>query len=140
MKNMQLPHKILVVDDDAEDQEILLDIIHELYPSCIRSTAMNGAEALEYIEKNPPPPSLVFLDLNMPLVNGFEFLVTYKKNPDYQKSHVVIYSTSSHPRDKKLAKELGATDFINKVANASQLRKNIIEVIQRIADLKDGIN
>jgi CheY-like chemotaxis protein len=129
---MKVPHKILIVDDDAEDQEILLEIIDELYPSCTKASAMNGAEALDYIEKNPPPPSVVFLDLNMPFINGFDFLKTYKKKHGYESSHVIIYSTSSHPRDQHLTKELGASGFITKVADSSLLRQRVQEVMQAI--------
>ncbi len=56
-----------------------METINELYPKANNVTADNGKEALDYIENNPPPPPLIFLDLNMPLVNGFEFLVAYKK-------------------------------------------------------------
>ncbi len=57
---MQMPTKILIVDDDPEDQEFLLLKIKELYPFATNITANNGKEAMDYIEKNPPPPFLVF--------------------------------------------------------------------------------
>lgn len=128
-----MQHKILIVDDDTEDQEFLLGVVRELYPSSTNVTTNNGAEALEYIERNPPPPTLVFLDLNMPLVNGYEFLTTYKKDPRYKDSHVIIYTTSSHPRDKMLTQELGASDFITKVHDMKLLRQHIMQAVAKIA-------
>jgi CheY-like chemotaxis protein len=132
---MQNPHKILIVDDDPEDQETLMEIIEDLYPLSVKASAMNGAEAIQYIEKNPPPPSLVFLDLNMPLVNGFDFLKIYKKKPGYENSFVIIYSTSSRHHDKSLAHELGASGFIIKSYDSNSVRKKIIEIVEQIESL-----
>jgi CheY-like chemotaxis protein len=129
---MQMPTKILIVDDDPEDQEFLLLKIKELYPFATNITANNGKEAMDYIEKNPPPPFLVFLDLNMPFVNGFEFLAAYKQKPEYKESHVIIYTTSSTPRDKAITKDLGATDFITKIGDLKLLKKNIQHVMEKI--------
>jgi len=93
---MKLPAKILIVDDDPEDQEFLLEALTEIWPQADNVTKNDGAEALEYIEKNPPPPSLIFLDLNMPLVNGFEFLSKFKKRFNWFPRH--CHSISSRRR------------------------------------------
>ena len=129
---MPTPLKILIIDDDQDDQEFLLEAIQELYPYSSHVSANDGAEALEYIDKNPPPPTLIFLDLNMPLVNGFEFLTLYQKKPEYKYSRVIIYSTSSHPRDKKKSRELGAAEFITKVSDLDILKEKILQVVDRV--------
>ncbi len=123
--------KILIVDDDPEDQEFLLSTLNEMYPFATNITANNGKEAMDYVENNPPPPFLIFLDLNMPLVNGFEFLAAYKQKPEYNKSHVIIYTTSSNSRDKAITKDLGATDFIAKVGDLKLLKKSIQNVVEK---------
>ena len=128
---MMKPLKILIIDDDQDDQEYLLEAIQDLYPHSKNVAKNDGAEALEYIEQNPPPPSLIFLDLNMPLVNGFEFLTRYQKRPEYGQSRVIIYSTSSHPRDKKISKELGASEFITKVADIDILKEKIQQAVEK---------
>ena len=129
---MKLPGKILIVDDDPEDQEFLLEALTEIWPQADNVTKNDGAEALEYIEKNPPPPSIIFLDLNMPLVNGFEFLSKYKKNSDYHQSHIIIYTTSSHPHDKAKTKELGANHYLTKVADMGVLKKKIRQAVENV--------
>jgi CheY-like chemotaxis protein len=128
---MKKPEKILIVDDDAEDRDFLIETINELYPKSNNVTADNGKEALDYIANYPPPPPLIFLDLNMPFVNGFEFLVAYKKNPQHINSHVIIYTTSSNSRDKAVTKDLGASAFITKVGDTKLLKKNIQEVVEK---------
>ncbi len=128
---MNMPEKILIVDDDVEDRDFLMETINELYPKADNVTANNGKEALDYIAKNPPPPPLIFLDLNMPFVNGFEFLVAYKKNPQHANSHIIIYTTSSNSRDKAVTKDLGASAFITKVGDTKLLKKNIQQVVEK---------
>lgn len=126
---MKLQEKILIVDDDVEDRDFLIETINELYPSFENVTADNGKEALDYIANFPPPPPLIFLDLNMPFVNGFEFLVAYKKNPQHINSYVIIYTTSSNTKDKATTKDLGASAFITKVGDINLLKKNIQQVL-----------
>ncbi len=123
--------KILIVDDDVEDRDFLMETINELCPEAYKITADNGKEALDYITNHPPPPPLIFLDLNMPFVNGFEFLMAYKKNPQHINSHVIIYTTSSNMRDKAVAKDLGASAFITKVGDTNLLKKNIQQVVEK---------
>ncbi len=120
--------KILVVDDDKDDQSFLLEAINELYPSFECDLADNGREALEYIDKNPPPPDYIFLDLNMPLLNGYEFLREYRKQPESDKSTIIVYSTSSHPQDRIATKDLGATDYITKLSDFRKLKQTLQEV------------
>jgi DNA-binding response OmpR family regulator len=121
--------RILIVDDDKDDQLILIDVLKELYPSLQCDAADNGQHALEFIKQNPPPPDYVFLDLNMPFVNGFEFLKEFKKDQTNRESVVIIYSTSTHPRDKIITKELGAHHYIPKMSNLDNLRTKLKTVI-----------
>jgi CheY-like chemotaxis protein len=121
--------KILIVDDDKDDQSFLSDVIAELYPSIKCKVASNGQEALEYIAADPPPPDLIFLDLNMPVLNGFEFLRDYRTIYDLKKSKVIIYSTSSNPRDKEITKNLGAAEYITKMADYDKLKTKLKQVV-----------
>ncbi|HKO80097.1 MAG TPA: response regulator [Chitinophagaceae bacterium] len=121
--------RILVIDDDKEDQAFLIDSIKELYPSYQCHAADNGQEALDYIKQNPPPPTYIFLDLNMPLVNGFEFLKEFKKDKNNKDSTVIIYSTSSHPRDKEISMDLGASAYITKISDTEKLKMRLKSVI-----------
>jgi DNA-binding response OmpR family regulator len=121
--------RILVVDDDKDDQLMLLDILREMYPSSLCNAADNGQAALDHIKQNPPPPDYVFLDLNMPFVNGYEFLEEFRKDHTNHSSIVIIYSTSTHPRDKILTKQLGAHHYIPKMSNIENLKTKLKAVI-----------
>ena len=66
---------ILVVDDDIDDLLFFTDALAEIDPSIRSVMAFNGIEALQKLETIQPPPDYIFLDLNMPKVNGKQCLV-----------------------------------------------------------------
>lgn len=100
---------ILLVDDDPDDnfyhQLIIneMDIVHSI------EIAKNGIEALAYLKKeDQKPPDIIFLDLNMPKMNGWEFLEQYKDLDKSQKPKVliIILTTSANPEHMEKAKEI----------------------------------
>ncbi|HTB25858.1 MAG TPA: response regulator [Puia sp.] len=127
---MKQINRVLVIDDDKDDQQFLHKAIHDLFPNMECISLNNGKEALKFIEENPPPPSYIFLDLNMPYLNGFEFLKEFKKEKGNSETSVYIYSTSSNPRDKEKAKSLGADDYIVKFTDLTSLKARLKNVIQ----------
>ena len=74
-------------------------------------------------------PDVVFLDLNMPVMNGFDFLIQIKKENGLNKIPVGIFSTSSILREKELTKEMGAQFFLTKPNDFQELRKKIEQII-----------
>lgn len=100
---------ILLVDDDEDDNYYHQIIINKMNMVNKIDVAMNGIEAIAYLKnENHAPPDLIFLDLNMPKMNGWEFLEHYKDLSIAQKAKVliVILSTSANPDDIKRAKEI----------------------------------
>ena len=105
---------ILLIDDDGDDHEIFMAALAKvsLDVKCIGYT--NASKALHDLETGKITPDVIFLDLNMPIMNGQQFLVEIKKRLGLCDIPVVIFSTSSHPGTIQLTKELGAMDFITK--------------------------
>ncbi|MEO8150684.1 MAG: response regulator [Bacteroidia bacterium] len=124
---MNYAKKVLFVDDDADDQYLFKDALSELQnvPECI--IANNGLDALEKIAW-PPPPDIIFLDINMPVMDGFECLSILKRQDRYKDIPVIIYSTSSQPNDVERSKKLGASLFLTKPNNFTFL----IEALNKI--------
>jgi CheY-like chemotaxis protein len=99
---------ILLVDDDFDDSNYHKIIIKKMNITNSIQTAENGLEALEFLKKeNQIIPELIFLDINMPKMNGWEFLEQYKDLPKNQKARITILmlTTSSNPDDLKKAKD-----------------------------------
>lgn len=117
---------VYIIDDDLDDQNFLIETIKEIEPSIECYTAINGVEGLKRLEANAVPfPSVIFLDLNMPRIDGRRFLIEIKKRPRFCSIPVIIYTTSSTPEDKDDMMQLGATDYITKQADFSLLKDNL---------------
>ena len=105
--------RILIVDDDLDDQMFMRWAIKEIAPGHECTIANNGCEAIAYIRKSTKY-DIIFLDLNMPLMNGFDTLQTIRRIDDYKKVPVVVVSTSKNRSDIDRCKCLGATNYIVK--------------------------
>ncbi len=112
---------ILLIDDDEDDQEIFLTALGKVDKN-VRCTPIDDArEALEALKKGEISPDLIFLDLNLPVMNGQQFLVEIKKEETLGNIPVLILSTSSHLATIELTKELGAAAFYTKPGNFQDL-------------------
>ena len=122
--------KILLVDDDSDDQLFFIDAIKELEPALECGIANNGVEALDLLKKVPPPPSLIFLDLNMPLMNGFECLAKLKEINQYKEIPVIIFTTSNHPIDVERTISMGAKMFLTKPPDFEVLKEKLGDILK----------
>ncbi len=106
--------KLLLIDDDEDDREIFISIVRAAWPAISLSVATNGQEALQALRNASTQPDLIFLDLNMPLMNGQQFMEAIKANDKLKQIPVVILSTSSDKTTIQEMKALGAIHFITK--------------------------
>jgi CheY-like chemotaxis protein len=100
---------ILLVDDDPDDNMYHRIIIEEMNIAEKIDVVLNGLEAITYLKKeNQTPPELIFLDINMPKMNGWEFLEQYKLLDAKQRARVVIVilTTSANPDHVKKAQQI----------------------------------
>ncbi len=105
---------ILLIDDDDEDQEIFITAVRQLSYTVTCNCFNDASEALQKLATKEISPDVIFLDLNMPVMNGQQFLVKIKKNEKLVNIPIIIFTTSSHPGTIQSMKELGAYDFITK--------------------------
>jgi CheY-like chemotaxis protein len=109
-----LYQNILLIDDDEDDQEIFLTAL-ECTQKPVRCTVLDSArKALSQITEGKLEADLIFLDLNMPLMNGQQFLAEIKKDEKLREIPVVILSTSSNAATAVQVKQLGACHFFTK--------------------------
>ena len=119
----------LLVDDDADDVLLFADVLKEVNSGIRLFSSSNGLEALDFLAKNSHNlPKLIFLDLNMPRMDGKECLRAIKQDPQLSHVPVIMYTTSSQSRDIEETMMLGAVCFITKPSSVSDLR-NIIATI-----------
>ena len=102
------------MDDDPDDQEVFLTALSDVSSSALCLVAPDGDRALELLHNEETKPDYIFLDLNMPRMNGFEFLAAMKKSKVLKDIPVIVYSTTAQPAQIDKVKKLGAADFFTK--------------------------
>lgn len=126
---MSKTKRFLLVDDDMDDAMVFGEVLAEVDPGIGFQTAPNGQEALEQLlQPGAPLPDLIFMDLNMPRMDGKQCLFEIKNNAQLQHIPVMMYTTSSHSADIEQSMQLGAICFITKPSDFKEL-KTILSII-----------
>ncbi len=112
---------LLLVDDDPDDQEFFKLALQSIREEITFAAAGNGQEAFDLLCTQTCMPDLIFLDMNMPLMNGLTFLKKIKATTDLKHIPVIIYTTSDEKQEMNLAKTLGAADFVTKPTRFNDL-------------------
>jgi CheY-like chemotaxis protein len=123
---------ILYADDDVEDRMLFLEAFSKLEPTVSCITVCNGKQLLQRIREAHSLPDLVFLDINMPVMDGRECLIEMKRDERLRTIPVVIYSTTSNKREVEALLGLGAISFIQKALTYSQLCADLTRFIQSL--------
>jgi CheY-like chemotaxis protein len=121
--------KFLLVDDDTDDKELFCEALGEVDASITCDYATDGYEALNKLKTGRGSlPDIIFLDINMPEMDGWQCLTKIKNSSSYKDIPVIMYSTSSHKKLSEIAKDLGALLFFTKPNDYDKL-KTIIGAI-----------
>ena len=121
---------ILNVDDDLEDIEIFCDAVREIDPSIICMIAKSAEEALKILNSDIELPEYIFLDINMPKVDGNMCLKEIKRDPRLNRIPVIMYSTFSKKSDIETYKALDA-GFLVKQNSYYDLVKALRNVLKK---------
>ncbi len=116
---------ILYTDDDIDDREFFMDAGREVSPSLTIATQSNAKELIELLRNPPPMPIILFLDLNMPIKNGYEVLKELKECQQTRHIPVIIFSTSNDATAIDTTRQLGANLYIPKPTTYSHLKEVI---------------
>ncbi len=127
---------ILLVDDDPDDLMLLKDAIESLGEKYDFIEANDGRSALNFLKKSiveQTLPSLVVLDINMPILDGREMLAIMKSDPQLKDVKVVVFTTSSNPTDINYCKQFNVTMF-SKPFNITMLKDVAKQIITHTKD------
>lgn len=121
---------ILNVDDDEEDIEIFCDAVREIDPSIICLVAKSSEEALRILDSDLELPAYIFLDINMPKVDGNSCLAEIKKDRRLSSIPVIMYSTHTRKSDIETYRQLNA-GFLVKQNSFHELVAELKKVLAR---------
>jgi CheY-like chemotaxis protein len=133
---------ILLADDDMDDAEIFGHILEDIDPTLKFYHVTNGSGVMQHLEvTDNPTPDIIFLDLNMPEMNGWQCLSQLKSVDKTRDIPVLIYSTSSYLRDKQQAIASGASAFITKPSDYKTLQNLLFKISTGLhRDLKSTLH
>lgn len=126
-------HRILLIDDDRDDREFFTSALSKISEDVICMTLANGNELLPKLAKGEiERPNLIFLDVNVPEMSGWECLSLIKEYENFRNIPVIMYSTSKYEEDILMAKTKGALCFFTKPFAISDLREALKDVIEHL--------
>lgn len=128
--------EILLVDDNADDIEITLASFNNIKLNNKIHVVNNGKQALSFLKREPPyeqapRPDLVFLDINMPVMDGQETLQAIKKDPMLRLLPVIMLTSSNTEENIFTAYNNDATCFLHKPLNWEQI-KRVLKVFDNL--------
>ncbi|MBA2745906.1 MAG: response regulator [Flavisolibacter sp.] len=127
---MKRVSSLFLVEDDIDDQDVFIDVLKNISSSINCATALDGEEALNILKNNlPQVPDCIFLDLNMPRMNGRQFLKALKSTAILKNIPVIVYTTSSSLKNKEEMTNLGAAYFLTKPNSLADLKKELEQVL-----------
>ncbi len=123
---------VLIVDDNAQDAELVVDALRRRLPGMTTLVVRDGAEAIAIFEDRPASaaPRVILLDLKMPKVDGFEVLRRVKGDAKTRSIPVVVLTSSALKSDVQLAYSLGANSYVVKPMEFEEFT----ETVGRVAE------
>ncbi len=124
------PVNILLVEDNEDDILLLEDSLSQGRMLNLIQVVRDGREAMAYLRREAPytaatRPGLILLDINMPIMNGFEVLEQVKGDPSLRTIPIVMLTTSDQELDIARSYAQGACSFVSKPVDFDDLRKVI---------------
>jgi CheY-like chemotaxis protein len=115
---------IFLAEDDIDDVDLFQEALSEECSTCSLTVGKNGTELLKKLAESTLP-DLIFLDINMPIMNGLECLAEIKKIPHLQHIPVIMLTTSCPKECMDTAYSLGANMIVEKPSQFEILKKII---------------
>ncbi len=113
---------VLYAEDDIEDYSLFLEVLEFIQPRVECVNVINGVEVLKFLDDCVLLPDYIFLDINMPAMDGKICLKAIKRDARFKNIPVVIYTTSRNRLDQEFCIELGVLAYVPKPNTISEAK------------------
>ena len=120
-----MPHKILIVEDNENSRRLVRDVL--IYHGYETIEAENGEEGIRKAKEYKP--DLIFMDIQMPVMNGYEATMILKNDPDTKHIKIVAVTSFAMLGDKEKILEAGADDYIAKPIDTRALPEKVKKLL-----------
>jgi CheY-like chemotaxis protein len=125
--------KFLLIDDDEDDRSLFCEALQEIDSAIVCYTASSGRAAIDQLVSGKMDlPHIIFLDLNMPKLNGWQCLSLLQEHEAYKSIPVILYSTSSLWDDRHKAEGARALCYYTKPSDYKDLKQDLLLVIYHL--------
>lgn len=132
---------VYLADDDSDDRTFFSDALKEIPIKTKILEFNNGVDLMaDLLKGDNMSPDVIFLDLKMPMMDGFECLADIRELPQFETTPVIIYSTSYHPKEIDRLKEMGASLYLQKPSSYNQLKTLLHKCLTYIKNDADELN
>lgn len=123
-------YTIILTDDDEDDRDFFTGAVESTHPGVKLITFKDGVGLKDFlIDNSGDKPKLIFLDINMPRLDGFQVLELIREKYSREELPVIMYTTSNSENDIDMARKLGANMFFRKPNDYKVLRKLVSQVL-----------
>ena len=129
------PTVILLADDDEDDCFLFQEVLNELSLKTNLITVNNGIQLMNFLVNTNEFPDVLFLDMNMPCMNGLECLTQIRSQEAFDELVIIIYSTSYEKDLAQTLKNIGADFYIQKPSEFLKLKLIISKALQFIVKI-----
>ena len=119
---------ILYADDDEDDRLTFAEMLQEIDPAITLIQAEDGLHTMDFLDRGELP-DIIFLDINMPILNGYETLAEIRKDPRFRTTKVIMFSTTLYHKAYDKYAALNAR-FVSKPGTIKEgvgILRNIIQ-------------
>lgn len=120
---------ILLIDDDPDDAEIFMEAIDAIHKDIVCRIATNPVQAFEELKLSEKLPDLLFLDINMPCLNGLDFLQQLKNDARLLHIEVILISSPSEEVIRKLSPKYDIGKYMAKPHSYSEYIAQLKKII-----------
>lgn len=114
-----MPKKVLLAEDDEDNRDLIVFMVKKSGLDIELLLAENGKEAVELTEQHLP--QLILMDMQMPVMDGFEAVKLIKANPRFQNIPIIAFTAQARAEDKALTKSIGCVEHYTKPMDPVEL-------------------